>query len=326
VSRCSSDHYLLFVISVVLLPVGVFCFEVQPPPASTYTIIKLPIKPAHISNTGEVVGSTDSDRPAAWTQKNGLTIIPSSHALSQGEAVASNSTGGIIGSLTDQESESRAFVYSNLKMSLLSSQNSKAFAISDAGVIVGQSVPHGRNSVSPVLWENGKMKTIDAGAGVANGINDAGQIVGQAYDSQGRYHAFLWTRTSGLQWIGPAETFSSAITINDSGYIVLQMFSKGSFLYSGDKLVSEIVAPGKLPVEVRALNNHNVAVGAYGRFSDEYRAFRWDQKTGPIDLNSLIPAGSGWKLETASGINDQGQIVGIGDFKGNDNAGFLLTP
>jgi len=30
------------------------------------------------------------------------------------------------------------------------------------------------------------------------------------------------------------------------------------------------------------------------------------------DLNDLIPAGSGWELVTAFGINDAGQIAGTG--------------
>jgi len=44
-----------------------------------------------------------------------------------------------------------------------------------------------------------------------------------------------------------------------------------------------------------------------------------------IDLNRLVPAGSGWILEQATRINDTGQIVGFGKIHGQ-NHGFLLTP
>jgi probable HAF family extracellular repeat protein len=44
-----------------------------------------------------------------------------------------------------------------------------------------------------------------------------------------------------------------------------------------------------------------------------------------IDLNALLPAGSGWRLDTASGINDLGQIVGNGNINGYEHA-FLMTP
>jgi probable HAF family extracellular repeat protein len=43
------------------------------------------------------------------------------------------------------------------------------------------------------------------------------------------------------------------------------------------------------------------------------------------DLNSLIPAGSGWVLTGANAINNRGQIVGSGVLNGQTQA-FLLTP
>lgn len=43
------------------------------------------------------------------------------------------------------------------------------------------------------------------------------------------------------------------------------------------------------------------------------------------DLNTLIPADSGWILHTARGINNLGQIVGDGEFNGIVR-GFVLTP
>jgi hypothetical protein len=44
-----------------------------------------------------------------------------------------------------------------------------------------------------------------------------------------------------------------------------------------------------------------------------------------LDLNDLIPAGSGFTLQAARGINDAGQIAGFGTFDGATHA-FLLTP
>jgi probable HAF family extracellular repeat protein len=43
------------------------------------------------------------------------------------------------------------------------------------------------------------------------------------------------------------------------------------------------------------------------------------------DLNKLIPAGAGWLLEIAYGINNAGQIVGLGVHNGQEH-GFLVTP
>jgi hypothetical protein len=43
-------------------------------------------------------------------------------------------------------------------------------------------------------------------------------------------------------------------------------------------------------------------------------------------LNTLIPRGSGWTLESATGINDRGEIVGRGAPDGHEDGGFLLLP
>jgi hypothetical protein len=43
------------------------------------------------------------------------------------------------------------------------------------------------------------------------------------------------------------------------------------------------------------------------------------------DLNDLISADSGWLLEIAHGINDVGQIAGVGTFNGLQQA-FIATP
>jgi probable HAF family extracellular repeat protein len=44
-----------------------------------------------------------------------------------------------------------------------------------------------------------------------------------------------------------------------------------------------------------------------------------------FDLNDLVPAGSGFVLEEATGINDSGEIVGTGTIGGATHA-FLLVP
>jgi hypothetical protein len=44
-----------------------------------------------------------------------------------------------------------------------------------------------------------------------------------------------------------------------------------------------------------------------------------------VDLNSLISPLSGWVLDRGFGINDVGQITGIGVIGGEQHA-FLLTP
>ena len=45
-----------------------------------------------------------------------------------------------------------------------------------------------------------------------------------------------------------------------------------------------------------------------------------------LDLNSLIPSGSGWALTEAYAINSSGQIVGTGILNGVEHAVLLADP
>ena len=44
------------------------------------------------------------------------------------------------------------------------------------------------------------------------------------------------------------------------------------------------------------------------------------------DLNALAGAGTDWKLESAVDINDSGAITGYGDYREQEDMGFLLVP
>jgi RHS repeat-associated protein len=72
----------------------------------------------------------------------------------------------------------------------------------------------------------------------------------------------------------------------------------------------------------RAVNGLRQAVGEDVGAS---HAVVWDSTNGLVDLNALIPQGTGWQLTNATGINDQGEICGTGTINGQQHA-FLLTP
>jgi probable HAF family extracellular repeat protein len=74
-----------------------------------------------------------------------------------------------------------------------------------------------------------------------------------------------------------------------------------------------------------ALNNEGEVVGgALTAGNDEFHAFIFSD--GAMhDLNEFIEEGSSWELIEAIGINDKGEIVGMGSYAGEDHT-FLLTP
>jgi probable HAF family extracellular repeat protein len=81
--------------------------------------------------------------------------------------------------------------------------------------------------------------------------------------------------------------------------------------------------------EALGINDAGAVVG-WSTLGEENRAFIWEktnETAGIVDLNKLLPEGSGWTLTRATAINNQGQIVGYGFQTGDPNEkAFLLTP
>jgi len=290
-----------------------------------YSVTAIPLRPAAINQSGEVVGTTPSHKSSIWSRQRGLQEIQVPPGFTDAEGVALNSAGQVIGTAIDRRNSRRqGFTYTDGRLTMLS-DGAKALAINDAGMIAGEA----RNSKGisgPVLWKG--PTPLELGGccgGTAVAINNRGEAVGEIYDQQSHYHAFEWDKTKGLRQIGPPGDFSSAVLLNDAGEYVLRSFPGGLLLYR-DGIATHLSLAPKAPSHPKAMNSCGAIVGSYGIFADYYRAFAWDETGGFRDLNTLVPANSGWTLQEATGINDRGQIVGWGTFQKQEDAGFLLTP
>jgi uncharacterized membrane protein len=294
--------------------------------AQQYDVIALPLRPTHINESGQVAGTTSQHRAGLWSEQKGLREVPLPLGFINSEAVGVNSSGHLAGTAYDRSSSKhRAFEFSSDKLSLLEGEQSVAHSIDDSGQIAGEAIVPGKGTTGPVLWtEKGILPLGGCCGGTATGVNNHGQVIGDIYDKAGSYAAFLGDAVHGLQTIGPPNRYSSAIAVNDSGHVLIQAFSE-AYLYVDGKL-TQIDLSRQNPSQPRAINDCDVIVGSFGPFADANRAFVWEKSQGFRDLNSLIPSDSGWKLEAATSINDHGKIVGWGDHKGEDDAGFLLVP
>jgi probable HAF family extracellular repeat protein len=162
----------------------------------------------------------------------------------------------------------------------------------------------------------------------AQGVNQSGVVVGTSYDAKGNFRGFVWSNgtmtplgTLGGQW-------SEGYAINNKGQTTGIAYTKGNleahaFLQTGSKVTDLGTLAGPLFTSWGfAINDSGVVVGQ-SDFQGGYHAFIY--AGGKLkDLNKLIPAGSGWVLEQAFGINRAGQIVGSGTHNGQGR-GFLLT-
>jgi len=295
--------------------------------ADKYTVIALPLLPAGINDSGEIVGTSSSHKAALWTKKRGLREMKVPLGFTNSNGVALNNRGQAIGIAINLQTNARqGFSYKDEKVQLLPGKSANPLAVNDDGVIVGEATMGSNGLSSPVVWKGPAIVNLGGCCGgVATGINNLGRIIGNIYDPEGRYEAYLWDETHGIQHIGPSKVYSSALLLNDAGDVVIQLFSGGVWLRKEGKL-TRLELSTQSPNHPRDINNCGAVVGSFGTFHDYYRAFAWDEEGGFRDLNGLIAPNSGWTLQEATSVNNHGEIVGWGERDGSDDEGFLLIP
>jgi hypothetical protein len=295
------------------------------PNATRYSVVDLPFIPRVITSSGVVAGMTELRRAVVWRRKSGVEELSVPEGFHYTEPVAITKAGDVVINASDAAGHKRrAFVYSNRSLTALAGNQTWAHGTGTTSTIVGEWAPAGKTTTDAVYWSNTVPHSIGlCCGGILKAVNERGDMVGDAYDAQGHYQAFTWSPLRGRRIIDPADSYSSAVAINRAGHILLQV---GSEAYLDDtRNLERLDLSGKFYNSVQAMNDCDVVVGAYGPDSEHYRAFAWAGSQGFRDLNSLVPSDSGWKLESAAAINDRGEIVGSGEFRGDDR-GFLLIP
>lgn len=212
-----------------------------------------------------------------------------------------------------------------------------AWAVNNEGYIVGQSNSFlesgGPRDKAMLVTPEPTLINLDPSSSfdsVAKGINDARQIVGFRYDSSGGGGAFIWNKgvLTALPQL-PGHLTSVAEKISASAQVVgysisLDIGKTRAVMWDQDRPINLGTIGDNNDSYGWAINNAGQVVGNV-EIAGGSRAFIWTAETGMIDLNTLIPPGSGWVLLSALDINDRGEIVGYGSFGGQARA-FVLTP
>jgi probable HAF family extracellular repeat protein len=252
-----------------------------------------------INDAGWAVGIFESRQDLRFTQAfsyrdENIRILPSLGGASAA-ARAINGHGLVVGNAETGGTgrhEVHAVTWTNNEVhdlgTLRSGNFSRAFDVTESGIVAGEANESPDGKVRAVLWSHGKIKPLgllpQGSFSSAQAVNEKGMAVGYADDEDGGARAVLFSHNRITDLGSFGDEPNSALGINDKGQIV----------------GSSPIAEGKM------------------------RGFLWE--SGHLyDLNQLILKNSGWLLLGAYRVNATGQILAYGFYAGRTHL-CLLTP
>ena len=310
-----------------------------------------------LNGKGQIVGGADTARHGkgpefltnVFVWQNGqMRAVPGlngSHAF----VVAVNSAGQMAGAYSPDPLKAKfaaALFTLSGKVKLLGGFPTlqHGYSLSEAEAVNAKGQAVGISNNQAFLWSAGKLKRLAPPPGFtaadAGAVNDHGEAAGKANrlgSGVTRTHALLWNASGQAKDLGvlPGYTDSIARGINNKGQVAGWVGLSGgtgvrgltfhyqAFLWQNGRMRGLGSIKRLHDSKASALNDKGQVVGnAYYR-TDE-AALLW-QKGKVYELNTLVPAHSGWKLQNALVINSQGWIIGNGIHNGI-RRGFLLTP
>ena len=155
-------------------------------------------------------------------------------------------------------------------------------------------LPFEKGPATTATYDWQRLGTLGGDYSEARNINDSGKVVGVSMSDCYGEHAFLYDEnaTPKMQDLGTlGGDYWVATDINDSGQVVGRSYTgSGSYISGGG------------------------------------RAFLKESSQPMINLNTLIPANSGWTIYEATAINNYGQIAANGYQDGGGQHALLPTP
>lgn len=169
---------------------------------------------------------------------------------------------------------------------------------------------------------NGRVTQVDD-------LNDAGQVVGAGFirdvgtpEAPAEiYHAFIWSRASGIRDLGTlgGDGSSNANAINNLGQVVGNAYAPDgrfhAFFWSPRGGMRDLGLFGSRPDSASvatAINDAGEVVGAATLNNGNYHAFLWTRQKGLHDLGTL-----GGTTSTALGITEDGLVAGVSTVRGD---------
>lgn len=288
-----------------------------------------------INDSGQVVGYVNYISGVRATIWNGTTATElGTLGGTRSSALGINDAGQVVGVSTTASGAFRATAWSGTTAfdlgTLPGGISSQANAINNAGQVFGSSGSFG--GIYATVWNGTTITNLSPGIdSQVLGVNNAGQAVGVAYNYNGRgSQATVWNGTAATYLGTLGGTDSSANAVNEVGQVVGNYRSSSgttrAALWSGTTATDLGTLGGSFSAAAD-INSTGQIVGSATTAGDaDQVATIWDGGTA-MDLNTLLFANAaGWKLQSANGINDKGQIIAFGYNELSGGSTVLLTP
>lgn len=308
--------------------------------AQTYTVTDLGTLPGNtvseayaLNDAGEAAGVSSTPTAAIATKFSGgkatsISTLGSSVSVANGI----NGSGEIVGwNSYDSNAnfDPQAFIYSNGSMLNINSASvfpsgTEAYGINNSGEVVGTGYLNS-STFHAFLYSGGKMTDIGPAGSLqasALAINDSGQIVGNYYLTSGKGGQFLYSNGKMTTLPVPAGSSSvGALAINDNGEIAGAIYPSSGGAAHAARYVNGVWTD--LGTISGAASNHGLGINLSGQVvgtavfpQTQYKPPKPGKHVpfistsgGLVNLNTLIPAGTGFTLTDALAINDSGQIL-----------------
>jgi probable HAF family extracellular repeat protein len=290
-----------------------------------------------INNAGQVVGYSEqgSGHPTAFIYSNGqLSDISGTAGFQFQHAYSINNSGQVVGfGNTPNGGVNQALLYSGGTIqdlgAIVGGAVSQARGINDSGLITGISVKGGANTDAFIYKSNtGTITSIlPAYQNITypNAINSSGQVVGSTNGFEVTPFLYSNGKVTDLPSFGGVG--GSANGINNAGQVVgYSDIASGNgldghaFLWNNG-VMTDLGTFGAGASEANAINNNGWIVGDTSSSNNA-----WLYMNGQsVNLASVTLNATGWQLESATGINDAGQIIGYGEYQNGQTRAFLLT-
>jgi probable HAF family extracellular repeat protein len=317
--------------------------------ASLYEVVGLNFTPTDINNSSQVVGAN-----YLWENGNvtDLTTLPGGNNFSSIEATAINNNGTIVGD-GRSSSGTEGFISNGSNISALildcetfcnNSDNRSVRDINDFET-VGIVIAADSDLFGVTVDRNGTGYGV---IGAISAVNNRGQIASTVSSGRSGTNGILSEDLGqgdfeGIFLIPAASAFgplpsqpsdrSRASDLDDNGNVVgaslvipslsLENTLKQATLWKDPTQPGVSLGTlGGQESEALGINNLMQVVGSSFLEDDSTQhAFLWEDGN-LIDLNSLVDPGIGWELTSAFEINNNGDIIGIGNFNG-EQRGFI---